>query len=472
MDGPAYDLGFATQATETDLQDLPVHGSVPPWLSGMLLRTAPAKYEVADDAYKHWFDGLAMLHRFGFANGRVSYSSRFLQSCAYTEALRKRRISRPEFATMPRFTWIERLAHWIHPRLTDNCNVSVGKLGDRIVAFTETPSPIQLDPQTLEVAGHYSYGGHVRGALSIAHPHLDYERHCHYTYVLEFGRNSRYHITRIDTHSGRPSLVTTISAKTPAYIHTIGMSERHLVVAEFPLVVNPLRLRFSSEPFICNYRWRPQLGTRFHVIDKETGEVTRVAQARAFFAFHHVNAFDAGNEVVADVVAFPDADIIDQLYLHRLRSQVALSVGRLTRFRIGPRGDVREEELSDRAIELPRIHYRSRAGRPYRYVYAAGNGAPGQFFDSLAKLDLEHAAERSWRDEECYPGEPVFVSRPGATDEDDGVVLSVVLDAKRGKSFLLVADAATFDEVARVQLPYVVTFGFHGNFFPTPAGED
>jgi beta,beta-carotene 9',10'-dioxygenase len=413
-----------------------------------------------------------MLHRFDFVNGHVSYSSRFLHSCAYREALQKRRISRPEFATTPRFTWLERVAHWIHPLLTDNCNVSVNKLGDHIVVFTETPRPIRLDPQTLTERGHYSYGEHVRGALSIAHPHLDYERHCHYTYVLEFGRVSRYHLVRIDAHTGRPSILTSIAARTPAYIHTIGMSARHLLLAEFPLVVDPLRLRFSSRPCIRNYRWQPQLGTRFHVIDKDTGAVKRVAQARAFFAFHHVNAFDVGNEIVADVVAFPDADVINQLYLERLRSQVALSVGKLTRFRIGPRGDVREEELSTRAIELPRIYYRGRAGRAYRYVYAAGNEVPGQFFDNLVKLDLQRAAAQSWREADCYPGEPVFVSRPSAVDEDDGVVFSVVLDAKRGTSFLLVTDAARFDELARVHLPHVVTFGFHGNFFPAPAGED
>jgi beta,beta-carotene 9',10'-dioxygenase len=151
---------------------------------------------------------------------------------------------------------------------------------------------------------------------------------------------------------------------------------------------------------------------------------------------------------------------------------VALSVGKLTRFRIGPRGDVREEELSTRAIELPRIHYRGRVGRAYRYVYAAGNEVPGQFFDNLVKLDLQRAAAQSWREADCYQGEPVFVSRPSAIDEDDGVVISVVLDAKRGTSFLLLTDAATFDEVARVHLPHVVTFGFHGNFFPAPAGED
>jgi carotenoid cleavage dioxygenase-like enzyme len=47
-------------------------------------------------------------------------------------------------------------------------------------------------------------------------------------------------------------------------------------------------------------------------------------------------------------------------------------------------------------------------------------------------------------------------------DDDDGVILSVVLDGLRGESFLLVQDAATFAEIARARAPVVVPFGFHG----------
>ena len=82
MEGAAYNLGFSTQATETDLPDLPVQGTVPQWLSGMLIRTAPPKSEVPGDTDQPWIDGLAMLHRIDFANGHDSYSSRFLHSCA------------------------------------------------------------------------------------------------------------------------------------------------------------------------------------------------------------------------------------------------------------------------------------------------------------------------------------------------------------------------------------------------------
>ena len=39
-------------------------------------------------------------------------------------------------------------------------------------------------------------------------------------------------------------------------MHAFGMSERYLILAEYPLRVNPLKLALSGRPFIENYTWR------------------------------------------------------------------------------------------------------------------------------------------------------------------------------------------------------------------------
>ena len=56
------------------------------------------------------------------------------------------------------------------------------------------------------------------------------------------------------------------------------------------------------------------------------------------------------------------------------------------------------------------------------------------------------------------------MARPEAEHEDDGVLLSVVLDAGAGTSFLLVLDAADLSELARAEVPHHIPFGFHGQF--------
>jgi carotenoid cleavage dioxygenase-like enzyme len=58
----------------------------------------------------------------------------------------------------------------------------------------------------------------------------------------------------------------------------------------------------------------------------------------------------------------------------------------------------------------------------------------------------------------------VFVSRPGATGEGDGVLLSVVLDGAAGATFLLVLDAQSLGEVGRARVPHHIPFGFHGQY--------
>src|SRR5690606_14063971 len=105
---------------------------------------------------------------------------------------------------------------------------------------------------------------------------------------------------------------------------------------------------------------------------------------------------------------------------------------------------------------------------PYRYAYGASSQGDGGFIDSLVKLDIETGAASVWQARGCYPGEPVFVAAPQAETEDQGGILSVLLDAAANTSFLLVLDAHNFTELARAVLPHHLPFGFHGNFFPQP----
>jgi carotenoid cleavage dioxygenase-like enzyme len=228
-------------------------------------------------------------------------------------------------------------------------------------------------------------------------------------------------------------------------------------------VVDPLRLALSGRPYIENYRWKPERGTRFTLVDRVTGEATTGFATDACFAFHHVNAFERDGEVVVDVCVYPDAGIVEDLYLERLRTGKPISRAALTRFRLklGDRS-VHSERLAE-DIELPRINYRRCNERPYRYVWGNGTG-PSGWLERIVKADTTEGSLLSWSESGCFPGEPVFVARPQAEREDDGVLLSVVLDADAGRSLLLVLDAADLSELARAQVPHHIPFSFHGQF--------
>jgi beta,beta-carotene 9',10'-dioxygenase len=327
--------------------------------------------------------------------------------------------------------------------------------------------PVAFDRETLATLGVREYDRRIPGPVSTAHPHFDPARDCYYNVLLDFGWRSQYRLFRIDRRTGEQTVVATIPVDRPAYLHSFGMTEHHLVLVEFPLVVNPLELLLSGKPFICNYRWQPERGVRFHVVAKDSGQVVRTARAPAMFAFHHVNAFEQDGEIVVDMVTHPTAEVIDELYLDRLRAPNPVhAMGRLHRYRIGSSEVAAGELLSDALVELPRFDYQRRAGRPYQYVYAISHRSPDNFVDSLVKVDLEGGTHVRWQEDGCYPGEPVFVAAPDGTSEDEGVVLSVVLDVRRGLSFLLVLDAGEFTELARAEAPHHIPFGFHGSYFP------
>jgi carotenoid cleavage dioxygenase-like enzyme len=78
----------------------------------------------------------------------------------------------------------------------------------------------------------------------------------------------------------------------------------------------------------------------------------------------------------------------------------------------------------------------------------------------------------TWCEPGCYPGEPVFVAAPEARDEDEWVILTVVLDAHRGASFLLVLDARSCAELARAEVPHHIPFGLYGQYFEAAGGAD
>jgi beta,beta-carotene 9',10'-dioxygenase len=456
-------LGFTSQDQEVTVESLPVSGAVPPWLTGALVRVTPALLDVGGRRLDHWFDGLAMLNRFGFADGRVSYGSRFIESRAYGDA-KQGEWKSGGFATDPCRSIFKRVQQIFSPDTTDNPNVNLARIGERYIAMTETPLPIEFDPETLDTIGHLEYADRLKGHVTTAHPHHDRDRDELVNYIARFSRVSEYVLYGLPGGSATRRVIARMPVKEPAYMHAFGMSERYLILAEYPLRVNPLKLAFSGRPFIENYTWRGDEPTRFQVFDRGTGELRGTYETDAFFCFHHVNAFERGNELVVDLCAYDDSSIIDSLYLDEKGPRGAIPGVELRRYTIDlAGGGVRFEPLTDGSLELPRIDYGRRNTRDYSYAYFTG--ADTGWIDRLVKVDVRDGSRSEWRAEGCFPGEPVFVREPGTDAEDAGVVLSVVLDANAGHSFLLVLDAGTFDEVARADAPHHIPFGFHGQYF-------
>lgn len=463
-------LGFSSLEHEIQVEQLPIQGKIPSWLVGTLLRNGPARFEVGQRKFRHWFDGLAMLHKFSFQNGQVSYANKFLESRTYQYAKARDQIGFSEFATDPCRSIFGRVLSLFFPRFTDNANVNIIRIANHFVAMTETPLPVEFDPQTLRTLGVFNYEDKLSGQLTTAHPHYDFTQGTLINYLMRFSLTSTYKVYCIARGGKSRSLLGSVSVKEPAYMHSFGMTENYIILVEFPLVVQPLQLLWSNKPFIENYRWKPERGTRFIVMSKRDGKLVGIYEGPAFFAFHHVNAFEKKGEIFMDLSAYPDASSVETFYLSALKRLEIdrIPLGELRRYRISlQRSSVDYEVLGAESIELPRIHYKPYNTKDYRFVYGIGINRqhPNDFANQLVKVDVQTRTCKVWFEENCYPGEPVFVQTPDRFGEDEGVLLSVVLDSKKGHSFLLVLAAGSMEELARAEVPHPIPFGFHGQFF-------
>lgn len=480
--GKDYRLGFSDLEREVQIEELPVEGEIPKWLSGTLVRNGPGRWLAGETELEHWFDGLAMLHRFGFDSGRVSYANRYLKSAQYRHVDRNGEIGYAEFATDPCRSIFKRVmtTFFGEQEFGNNACVNVAEMAGRYVALTETPIPVEFDPSTLETAGVFDHDDGFETTGSSPHPHADPATGDYLNHGTHFAGKSHYKLFRVrHDGNGEREGIARIEAKEPAYMHSFGQSEHYLILAEYPLVINPLKMLIKGKPYAHNLEWRPQSPTRFWIVDKRNGAVFPPRETSPFFCFHHVNAFERDGELFVDLLARGDASVVDRLFMNRLRNpgENADAVAELRRYRIpdpeGGAGEISWEPLSDTWMELPRINYGRMAARPHRYVYGAGaaeNGHGSGWLDRLVKADVLEGEVKVWREEGTNPGEPVFVEAPDAKREDDGVILSVVLDPRGDRSFLLVLSANTLEELGRAVVPHHIPHGFHGGYYPEVPG--
>lgn len=463
--GKKYLTGFSSQENETRIDELPVEGRIPSWLAGSLVRTGPSKFEVGQSQYRHWFDGLAMLHKFSFTRQKIGYTCKFLESDAYLQARQKNKIVYGEFGTDPCQDLFQRFFTFFNgPKATDNGCVNITRFGNDFAATTETTKPVAFSLKDLTTAGPLDFGNDVPGQATIVHHHYDREGTL-FSFLTEFGYKTKYNVFSMANNDSKKRLIASVSTGKPAYMHSIGMTKNYVILTEFPLVASSLSLRFGGKAFIENYKWKPERGMKIYLVDKNSGAV-RSFETEPFFAFHHVNAFEQNGGVVFDIIAYENPSVIEQLYLHRLRSDENLNVsGCLRRFYINfSEKAVSQNIISEAPIELPRVNYARVNGRNYRYVYGAGNTLQDNFLDNVTKIDVKSGETAIWHEKDCYPGEPVFVEKPGAHSEDDGILLTIVLDAATETSFLLILNAKDLKEIGRARVPQHIPFGFHGQF--------
>lgn len=454
-------------------------GAYPSWLAGgALLRNGPGLYQVGEERYQHLFDGLALLRGFYFDSKAVSFASRFLRSPDYEKSLEHGKISFTEFATAPDRSWLERIRATIDParQFGDNSNVNLIANGKQWWAIYDWPVPLAFDPKTLATKDPVSFGDGEKFIITTPHPLYDAIKDEWINFGVGFGLEEGigYRAFRMKNGGFERQEIAFVERLKPAYMHSFAMTQNFLILTEHPFYaqwMNMASMGLLDRGLVDGFAWEGNERTRFLVLDRTLGRHVADFEVEPFLVLHHANAFDDSGRIVIDLSAYPDDGILKALYLDPLEKGAKVPAGRLRRYTIdlsAPRVTCRVHDSI--AFEMPRIND-AYAGRPYSAIYGTAKSEPEgrDFFDALIKIDPTSGASTQWHEPGTYPSEPIFVARPGATAEDDGVVLSVVRDpenAAQRRFFLLVLDARSFVEIGRAAAPPEVDVppDFHGAF--------
>ncbi|CAH3180997.1 unnamed protein product [Porites evermanni] len=480
-----------------------IRGDLPSWLKGTLIRNGPGKFECGDIPFNHWFDGQGLLHRFHIADGHVMYSNKFVRSESYADSISHGDSYHVEFGTYippdPCKNIFARFFSffWASDLPADNTLVNVFMMKDKMYATTESNFLYEIDPKTLDTLKRVDITTEFQGEVTInsatAHPHQTSDGSV-INISTTYGRDSTYKIIQIPPSSGKADekpleggkVLCTISATSGlGYFHSFCLTDNYVVVTEQPLMINiwrALTRRFFSSWFENWLYWDANQLVRFHIIDRKDGNRVGVFTAEPFFVFHHINAFERDEKIYLDACCYHDNSIIKQLYLKNLRSpaepgQKKLDVPDVRRYEI-PLGELYDADTekplhkgSDgldysslySGIELPRINYEEFNGKPYRFVYGVASSTHTTF-RKLIKLNVETRKFVEWQESGAYPSEPVFVKAPDGKAEDDGVILSCVINPKDQTTSLVVLDAKELKELGRGVIQGVTPANFHGLF--------
>ncbi|OAE33836.1 hypothetical protein AXG93_3559s1020 [Marchantia polymorpha subsp. ruderalis] len=469
--------------------------------SGTYIRTGPnpmfhGKYakSIVGSTKFHWFEGDGMLHATYIEKRgdeyHLSYKNKFVEAAGY---LVDKEAGKPlVLQTMEGSPWgllinglLNQARFGFQSKPT--CNTSIYVHGGRVFAASENNLPYEINVSDLSTVGVFDFKGAWSMDNFTAHPKID--------------PKTKELIGQGFSVTEKPhNAVGVISADGETLIHEIGLdsgrtclnhdlaiTERYIVILDFPICIDPLQILEGKSKIGVLPRYGDSNSVRWFTV--ETCSM-----------FHIINAFDDGNEVVIhglrSKMSFLNTDMnLDKAkwYSRGLtRSPPGqeeldpLSDGALLTYPYEWRidlesGNVTERVLVDEEIsmEMPRIN-ESYVGRKHRYGYvichdldqSRKEGVP--YFGEMSKIDFSSCENGKGRlsieshhfGPNRYGGEPVFVPKPGSTEEDDGWIITYVHDMNTGQSEAIIVDAKKFSEepVARLLLPCRVPFGFHGAY--------
>ncbi len=452
---------FEPVDTEIETGDVHVEGELPRDLVGCYLRNGPNPRFTPLGSYTYPLEGDGMVHGVWLEGGRARYANRWVRTQGMAAEERAGRalfggLLTPAFVDVallgddPDPGWPFRLDPFIH----------VVRHAGRYLALAEGMPPYEITAD-LVTLGRYDFAGTVPGMC--AHPKVD-----PLTGELVL---FRYDVTEpfltwavVGPDGGVARPPTPVPGVDRGYmVHDFAVTEHYVLFVLGPGVLD-VSAMFNGGDVL---QWRPELGTRIAVVERDGTAPPRWIETDAFWVWHFANAYETGDPGDPRVVV----DFPWWSHLGFAVENTAPLRGSLVRATIDPRRRrIDLCHIEARSTEFPRIDDRL-TGRQHRYLTVVGSSGREALVrgehDQVVRYDMVSGASATL-DCDAVVGEVVFAPRADATEELDGYYLAFTNSLGEDRSArLCIWDATTFPAapVAQVMIPRRVPNGLHGNWF-------
>ncbi|KAF2740737.1 carotenoid oxygenase [Polyplosphaeria fusca] len=480
-------------------------------------------------AANHWFDGFSCIHRFQIdvdedGTAKVSYRSRRTVDKYLDMVKTHGRLDSITFAAkrdLCRTVFQKIMGIFVAARNAGNVGVTVsinmpgggyippsekkqamasGHSNGIATLHAKTDASIfkKIDPETLEPEGIASQAvlhPDLKGPFSGAHAKSDPETGDLFNFNLDLSMKSTYRVFRTSASTGMTEILGTFPGK-PAYIHSLFLTKSYVVLCVWNSYIKwgGISVLYNQNVVDAIAPFDPSQKTTWYVVDRNGKGLVGTYESDPFFCFHSVNAWEEPSpsdsnqtDIICELALYDNLDVIHRFFYDNITStgtgmpnyagkKRESCLPNHTQFRLASVNGVKNPsqrlptELVFKAdkmlsMELPTINP-SYLTRRHRYTYGAADRLKSSFMDGLIKFDNKTQKAIFWETQGHTPGEPIFVANPEGVDEDDGVLLSVVLDGYTEKSYMLVLDAKDMREKGRAEMNGPMSFGFHGSHKP------
>jgi carotenoid cleavage dioxygenase-like enzyme len=459
-----------------------VTGELPADLEGAYLRNGTNSQFDNGHIRLHAFSAAGMVHQIQISSGSATYSNSYVRTPRFEAERAAGRESYPEFSDLvsgrpgaDRIALVEeKIRQGLIPALgpfeRTPGSTSIRYHHGRLYCLQETGYAFVLDTRVedgrliVDGSGRLeTWAGEWEGPFS-AHPRINPDNGDVYNLSVE---PSGQIIAGL-LHKGEVAAQQVVHRQTPptgqmGWLHDFFLTDNHLVFPDISVRRDPGGL---LGPEGSAFRHDPNHRLRWGVLPRDFGPDTEVrwfTTGQAGTIWHVINAWErqgprGSREIVLYSPVFPSYPSSVPIHTPeeppaQVRTWVLdLDTGQITDDRL----------LLDHGYERPSLNL-NHVGRASRYCYLLDEHGDGYMGKGVLKYDLVEEEELGYLDYgDMYGGEALFVPRPTASSEDDGYLLDLLMDDHRAE--LVVIDARTMTELARLHLPQRVPFGVHATW--------